>query len=113
LAGQAARQPDLGFDPHPMIERMWAALGRSVESRFFSEADWARASWEMLNAQQLFVGEKPWTPANWAQVQSGLNALLVSPADKRRAGIELKAAVDADEDAAVLQLARYEDKLTK
>ena len=38
--------------------------------------------------------------------------MLISPADKRRAGIELKAAADADEDAAVLQMAKYQDVLS-
>ena len=45
--------------------------------------------------------------------QTGLSELLISPADKRRAGIELRrAASDPDEDAAVVQMAVYQDKLT-
>ena len=48
-----------------------------------------------------------------SDVQRGLSELLVSPADKRRAGIELKAAADVDADAAVLQIAKYQDKLAK
>ena len=111
LAGQAAEQPDLGFDPHPMVARMWAALGRSVESKFFSDADWERANWELFNANQLFTGEKPWTPTAWGQIQRGLSELLVSPADKRRVGIELKAAVDSDAAAAADIVASYRDRL--
>ena len=111
-AGIAADQPDLGFDPHPMVARMWVALGKSVESRFYSHADWERASWELFNANELFTGARPWTPTAWAQIQSGLSQLLVSPADKRRAGIELRAAAgDPDVDAAVSIVADYHEKL--
>ena len=38
----------------------------------------------------------------WAVIQDGINAMLISPAVKRRAGIELRpSAVDEDENAAV------------
>jgi hypothetical protein len=44
----------------------------------------------------------------WAAVQSGLSELLISPADKRRAGIEMKPVQsDPDEEAAVAQLDSY------
>jgi hypothetical protein len=43
----------------------------------------------------------------WAAIQHGLNELLLSPAVKRRAGIELKRAVDVDVVAADEQIARY------
>ena len=112
LAGQAAKQPDLGFpNAHPLVERLWATLGRSVESKFFSEADWGRASWEFFYANELFTGSKVMTPTAWQTVQTALNGLLVSPAEKRRAGIELKAAVDEDAQAAVDIMANYKDKL--
>jgi hypothetical protein len=113
LAGQAARQPDLGFDPHPMVARMWAALASSVESRFYSAADWERASFELFFANEVLEGRIPMSSSNWQRIQQGLNELLVSPADKRRAGIELKAAADPDEEAAVLQMVQYRDKLSQ
>ena len=48
-----------------------------------------------------------------ARRQAGLSELLISPADKRRAGIKLRsAAVDLDEAAAVTQMAAYWEKLT-
>jgi hypothetical protein len=46
-AGQAAPQPKLGFRPHRLVRDMWRALATSVESQFFSQADWARARLEM------------------------------------------------------------------
>lgn len=113
MAGRAANQPDLGFDAHPMVARMWAALGRSVEAKFFSHADWERAHWELWYADRTIRSPKI-SPMAWVAIQHALNDLLVSPADKRRAGIELKAAAsDPDEDAAVLQMARYQEKVAE
>ena len=112
-AGQAAPQPDLGFDAHFLVTAMWAALYKSVEAKFFSAADWQRARAELFFMNEALSQEKGINSASWQRVQQGLNELLVSPADKRRAGIELKAAVDVDADAAVLQIAKYQDKLAE
>jgi hypothetical protein len=100
----------LGIDnPHPLIASMWEALQTSCESRFYSAADWERARWELWYADQTM--RKP-TGSAWQQVQHGLTELLVSPAAKRRAAIELKAAgPDADENAAVAMIGRYRQQL--
>jgi hypothetical protein len=111
VAGQADVQPELGFDAHPMVADMWAALGKSVEGRFFSAADWQRARWELWFADQTISSGRPSALA-WGAIQHGLNELLVSPADKRRAGIALKqSAVDPDEVHAVEQIAEYRERL--
>ena len=47
----------------------------------------------------------------WTSIQRGLDELLISPAVKRRAGIELRPQVDADEDAAVSMVGRYRQAL--
>jgi len=89
-AGVAAAQPELGIDdPHPLVESMWAALAESVEARFFSAADWQRVRWELYFANTMMASGRP-NAATWEAVQHGLGALLISPADKRRAAIELK-----------------------
>ena len=91
---------------------MWKALANSVESQFYSDADWERARMELWYMNGLLTGERPLTAPAWSTVQKGLSELLVSPADKRRAGIALqKAAVDEDENAAVSMTARYQQKL--
>jgi hypothetical protein len=101
---------ELGFDnPHQLIVDMWEALQISAESRFFSQADWERVRMELWYASQVMV--KPSAVA-WQQVQHGLTELLVSPAAKRRAAIQLKAATpDTDEVAAVSMMSTYRDKL--
>lgn len=106
-----ASQPELGFDAHSLVTDMWSALGKSVEGQFFSHADWQRARLELYFINEQLFAEKIGAQA-WQAVQAGLSALLVSPADKRRAGIELKkAAADPDEEAAVVQLQQYREAL--
>jgi hypothetical protein len=113
VAGQAGEQPGLGFEAHEMVASIWRALANSVEGQFFSTADWERARIEMWFTNQVLTGQIDLTSSNWQRVQNGLSELLISPADKRRAGIELKKAVgDPDEDAAVSQMASYRRKLT-
>jgi hypothetical protein len=92
VAGQAAAQPKLGFTAHRLVRDMWKALATSVEGQFFSAADWERARMEMFYVDGLLTGERQLTAPAWSIVQRGLSELLVSPADKRRAGIALQRA---------------------
>jgi hypothetical protein len=104
----AVEQPELGFETSSaLVDDMWAALGKSVEGQFFSHADWQRARFELWFVNSLFASGRVGAQA-WQAVQAGLSALLISPADKRRVGIELKkVTADPDEDAAVAQLDDY------
>ena len=112
VAGQAAQQPRLGFTAHKLVTAMWKALSTSVEGQFFSAADWQRASLELYYLNGLLTGERPLTAPAWSIVQTGLSELLISPADKRRAGIALqKAAVDVDEVAADEIIGGYKQRL--
>ena len=114
-AAPAAQSHDreLGIDdPHKLIADMWTAVQESVEARFFSEADWERLRFELWYANQAMRSGRPVSGHAWAAIQHGLTELLVSPAAKRRAAIELKpAGVDADEVAAVSMLGTYRSKL--
>jgi hypothetical protein len=92
---------ELGFDAHPLIVGLWETLHHSVEPKFYSAADWQRVRIELHYGHQLLSSGKTPGAQAWAAFQSGLNTLLVSPADKRRAGVEMKpAGVDEDEAAA-------------
>ena len=105
--------PVLGFEaPHDLVESLWDSLATSVEGKYFSPADWQRARIELHFLNELLnAGRLPGAQA-WAAVQSGLSALLISPADKRRVGIELQAVrVDEDEDAAVSSMDAWRAKL--
>lgn len=103
---------ELGFDdPHRLITDMWDTVQSSCESRFYSEADWERLRMELWHANRVMTGAQLSSRA-WAAVQHGLTEMLISPAAKRRAAIELKPpGVDADEVAAVAVVGRYRQAL--
>jgi hypothetical protein len=109
---EAGERPEsLGFEAHPIVQRLWDVLGESAEAKFYSAADWERVRLELFYASYTLNADKISSMA-WAAVQSGLSELLISPADKRRAGIELKPkTADPDEEAAVVQLAHYQAAL--
>jgi hypothetical protein len=111
-AGHAAKPPaELGFKAHPLIEDLWKALVESVEGRFYSRADWQRVRLELAYGNTVMYDPHP-RADRWAAFQRGLNELLISPADKRRIGIEMQVVErDRDEDAAVLQIAAYQNAL--
>ena len=104
-AGPGSRE--IGFDdPHPLIAAMWDTVQESCESAFYSAADWQRLRLELWFADRSMASGQPSANA-WSTIQSGMNELLLSPALKRRAGIEVKRnAVDGDAVAADAQIAR-------
>ncbi len=79
-------------DPHPLVVDMWNTVQSSCESRFYSEADWGRLCFELWFANRAMRSGRPTSGHTWAVVQHGLTELLISPAAKRRAAIELQAA---------------------
>ena len=108
LAGQSDEQPPLGFEAHELVVDLWAVLGSSVEGQFYSPADWQRARWELWYASTVMTAGQVPSANMWTSIQRGLDELLVSPAVKRRAGIELRRiGVDADGVAADEMVARY------
>lgn len=108
----AVDAPPLGFDAHPLVTDLYESLAGSVEGRYFSPADWQRARLELHYANQLLTGGRVPGAQAWTAVQNALGALLVSPAEKRRVGIELqRKRIDPDEDAAVAQMDEYRRRL--
>jgi hypothetical protein len=101
----------LGFDAHPLVVDMWATIRESAESKFYSHADWERVRWELWYANTAMRSPRL-SGQSWAQIQHGLNDLLISPAAKRRAAIELKPpGPDTDEITAVSMMSEYKAKL--
>lgn len=82
-----------------MVLDLWESLRDSAEARFYSEADWHRVRLELRYLNAVLSRKVPSSEA-WKTVQMGLNTLLVSPADKRRLGIELKRRVGDEDDQA-------------
>jgi hypothetical protein len=100
----------LGFEAHPLIESMWDTVQHSCESAFFSATDWEWLRLELWFANHTMVSGRPSGQA-WIAIQRGLNEMLLSPAIKRRAGIELTRDVDDDADAAVSMVGKYHQAL--
>src|SRR4029077_14460925 len=51
---------ELGIeDPHQLVASMWTSVQNSADSRFYSEADWARLRMELWNANELLSSGKP------------------------------------------------------
>lgn len=113
VAGQADEQPPLGFEAHELVLDLWAVLGSSVEGEFYSAADWQRARWELWYTNAVMTASQVPSANQWTTIQRGLDELLVSPAVKRRAGIELRrTGVDADVVAASEMVGKYKRSLT-
>ena len=103
VAGEGSAPPrELNIeDAHPLIEDLWAALQDSVEAKYYSDADWQRVRIELQYGSKLLRGNRIPGAQSWSTFQAGLNAILVSAADKRRVGIELKPREgDEDDEAA-------------
>lgn len=114
-AQAAPKIPPLGIaEPTSVIADMWEALQTSAEARFYSTADWQRARTVLIHGDGLMAaiaaGEKI-NAAAWKSFQDGLTELLVSPAAKRRAGIEMKPVTDTDEAEAEAQIAELQTTL--
>jgi hypothetical protein len=78
LAGQSDEQPPLGFEAHELVVDLWSALGRSVEGRFYSAADWQRARWELWYADAVMTAGQVPSANQWTSIQRGLDELLVA-----------------------------------
>ena len=92
---------------------MWEVVQTSAESRFYSAGGLGSGcALELWNANEIDAQRQADLGRAWAAVQHGLNALLISPAEKRRVAIELRrSGPDADENAAVSMIDRYRQKL--
>ena len=94
----AATPRELGIDdPHPLIVSLWNAVHVSCENAFYSDTDWQRLRLELWHANREMASGRP-SANEWSAIQSGLNEMLLSPAVKRRAGIEVKPPQGADGD---------------
>jgi hypothetical protein len=109
------QQPPLGVDG---VARSRMTLSvrvgeLSADQRFgLNDADWQRARWELWYANAVMTAGQVPSANQWTTIQRGLDELLVSPAVKRRAGIELRRrGVDADVMAAGEMVGKYKRSL--
>ena len=63
-------------------------MAAECEAAFYGDCDWVRLRLDLWHANREMASSRPSLRA-WAVVQHGLSKMLLSPAVKRRAGIEL------------------------
>lgn len=105
----AVDAPELGLsDVHPVAQSLFDSIASSPEAQFFTPAVWQRARVHTHLLSRLLNSDRP-SAQMYAALQGDWQALLISPAEQRRLGIEVQRVVeDTDEDAAaatVLSLA--------
>jgi len=97
----------------PTSIAFYRALGFEVVEHWGArdgEFDWVRLRLELWFADRVMASGQQSAKA-WAVIQHGLNEMLLSPAVKRRIGIELLPSPDEDENAAVSMIGRYRQSL--
>lgn len=112
----AAFRPELGIaDPAPQIQSLWDALQVSAEAKFYSDADWHRVRIELVYGNDLLRRladpKRSVSAPAWTAFQNALTELLVSPAAKRRAGIETQPPADPQGDAADAKILELAERL--
>jgi hypothetical protein len=100
----AVKPPPVNSDWHPIAKRWFKSLKDSGQSIYYEPSDWgmayvlAESMSRDLNPQVVAVPESTGEPvfetvpmkgASLAAYLKGMTALLVSEADRRRAGVEL------------------------
>jgi len=102
--------PRADKDWHPIAKKMWEGMKSSGQADFFQNSDWAFAFSLMDDLSEYKKSEKR-SSMMLASVMQGLERLLVTEADRRRARIELSAPEEPEESAAVLAIADYRKDL--
>lgn len=123
--------PEVDPEWHPVAKRLFEALGRSGQVRFYEPSDWAVAYLMCesisLDLKPQFIGFAqtardetqaeyaviPLKGASLAAYLKALGSLLATEGDRRRASLELQRGVVVDEDevASVTAIGRYSAQL--
>ncbi len=100
---------------HPIARRFWDSLKTSGQADFFQDSDWAFA-YSLCDDLSMFKkpqvnrdGEEYYkrSPEMLKAILSGMERLLVTEADRRKARIELHDPEPEQDDAVVLAIANY------
>lgn len=83
-----APRPSAHKDWHPIVKRLWKAMGESAQSALYQETDWAYAKVLMGELSQYKETLKR-NSQHLSSIASGLSTLMVTEGDRRRLGIEV------------------------
>lgn len=103
VASRPVKKPSLSLPfadpaekPHKLVSSFWRVLRSSeVDTSFWTAADWQRARVTMWFLDKQLKRPGPTGAQAMDSIMKQFDALLVSPAEKRRLGIEIKAHDDA------------------
>ena len=82
------KQPRGDGDWHPIVKKLWKAMGESGQSQFYEPSDWAIA-YSTMDDLSDYKRQARRSPAMLQVIMSSLSNLLVTEGDRRRVQIEL------------------------
>lgn len=120
VASQLVKKPPLSlpFDdpeekPHKLVSSFWNSLGKSaVDTSSWTAAEWQRARISMWMLDGHLKGRRAMGAQAMDSIMKQLDSLLISPAEKRRLGIEI-VAHEAELPPEVAIMADYRDRAKK
>lgn len=82
---------DLGFRPHPLVQRLWDSLPDSGQSQYWEPSDWAYAEVAMYALDELLTkSPKGISAMKLSAVDGMLKSLLLTEGERRRVKIEVQ-----------------------
>lgn len=96
------KQPRGDGDWHPIVKKLWKAMGESGQTQFYEPSDWAMA-YSLMEDMSHYKRDQRRSPGMLQVILSGLSNLLVTEGDRRRVQIELSrpGAANAAEDKTI------------
>lgn len=88
-AGKDVRIPPASSKWHPIAKRMWNGLKKSGQSRFYEQTDWEFA-YSLMDDLTRYKESARRSPEMLKALLSAMSMLLMTEADRRRAGVELQ-----------------------
>jgi hypothetical protein len=99
-------QPSGNQEWEPAVTALWLAMDESGQSDYYQASDWAYARVVLDELDRIRRSSRPSAEALRA-VLGGLDRLLLTEGERRRARIELEAPAPEGESAAVVAIAQY------
>jgi hypothetical protein len=103
--------PNASRDWHPIAKRLWESLKTSGQSDYYQNSDWAFA-FSVCDDLSYYKKASQRSAMMLASLNSSMERLLVTEADRRRARIELDAPEADESEASVVVLDNYKQGLS-
>lgn len=104
--------PDADPDWHPAALMIWDAMAKSGQADYYQQSDWAYA-WSLCDDLSYYKGRGNRSGQMLASLLSGLDRLLLTESERRRARIELQSPTPEAAPASVTAIENYKSRLAK